>query len=189
MSEWFNKSIAGFLGGVLATGLLWGGYSLLGEDKVVTLPEDFDIEDYVDVESLQGERGLRGFQGEAIVGPGGKDGEDGKDGKNASIDIDDLTDRVIDKIKERGDNLVFSFSGMGGNFSSDFEVNSSDDFEFVIKHFGSNDIDVSIEDEGGNINVLIDSSGHISYTDTRNLSEGVYIIRVSADGEWSVDIE
>ncbi len=136
----------------------------------------------------QGEQGLRGFTGVGSQGPVGKDGV-GKDGKDAVVDIDAITSAVIDEIEDRDNQVTFAFSGEGGDYASEFDVADTDSYKFAIKHFGSGDFDASIEDEDGNVSTLIDTSGHLSFVDTRTLEEGTYTVRVSADGNWSVEIE
>ena len=194
MNDKLKNIIAGGVAGLLLGGGGALGVGALQDDSVALLPEDFNIEDYINVEDLVGENGLRGPVGAA--GPGGNDGADGMDGedgadgidgKSFSFDLGELTDAVVDEIEDREDRVTFAFSGNSGNYSFEFEADS-DNYKFEIKHFGSGDFDVSIEDEDGNVTTLVDIDGHVSYTDTRSLSDGEYTIRVSADGNWSVEI-
>ncbi|NHZ84756.1 MAG: hypothetical protein GWP19_02625, partial [Planctomycetia bacterium] len=93
------------------------------------------------------------------------------------------------EIEDRDNQITFAFNGENGNYTFEFEITDEDNYEFTMKHFGSGDFDVSIEDEDGNVTTLIDTSGHISSVDTETMNEGTYTIRISADNEWSVGIE
>ena len=178
-------------GGVIALLVLFG-VSFMTDDKEFVLPEDFNIADHIDLDSLKGDRGSVGATGATgdigIDGSDGEDGSDGDDGTSFSFDLDELTNSVLDEIEDRDDAATFAFSGQGGNYSFEFEIDDADAYEFDIKHFGSGDIDVSIEDEDGNVSTLIDTEGHVSYNDTRTLNDEIYTLRVSADGNWSIEV-
>ncbi len=173
--------IIGILTGVIVVG---GGYILLSNNTTelveVTIPSD-------------GKDGLRGYKGSTgDVGPQGIQGIQGiagNDGKDAVINMNSLTDSVIKEIEDRQAQISYSFTDGAGNYSYNFVVDDLDEYVFTIRHFGSGDFDASIEDESGNVSVLIDSSGHLSYNETRTLEGGEYIIKVSATGNWEVEIE
>ena len=154
-----------------------GGFAAFGGDAEPTpVPVDGD----------QGPRGPRGPAGPSVVGPQGPAGSDGAD---AVVDFDELVDSVLDEIADREAPITYGFSGDDGDYSYGFVVENEETYIISARHFGSGDFDLSIEDEDGNVSTLIDSSGHLGYSDTRVLSEGEYLIRVSASGDWEVDIE
>lgn len=177
--------LAGMLGGALIMGL-----SFMMTDKTVVLPEDFDIYTYIDIEDLKGDRGDRGFVG-AMGGMGatGAMGATGTPGVDADIDLDDLTDDVIDEIEDREDADVFTFDGEDGDYTLELDIRHDGDYRFEIRHFGSDDFDVSLEDEDGDVEMLVDGEGHLSHIMTRDLERGDYILRVSADGDWNIEVE
>ena len=168
---------------------------LVGGGGWVLMPDDTPIEPVVPVDGIDGKDGNRGNRGPAgIAGPMGPQGPQGMsiagaDGADAVIDLTSLVDTVINEIEDREDRVTFGFVGEHGDYSYSFVVEDDDMYEFTIRHFGSGDFDVSIEDENGNVSTLVDSNGHLSYNDSRVLSEGDYIVKVSADGSWEVEIE
>ena len=183
-----KNSIAGLVAGVIASAGLVGIVELSRAD--IDIPEAIKGE-----QGDRGDRGARGVEGSqgsqgvaGKAGKDGKDGEDGKDGKLANINMDKLADDVADLLDDRDENAIVTFGGNGGDYALEFDIEDDGDYVFTLTHYGSDDFDVSLEDEDGFLYSLVDTEGHINIDKERELEEGTYILRVSADGEWAAEV-
>ena len=193
--ELLAPAVAGFVGAVV---LLGGALGFGAFDTKVVLPEDFDIAAHLNLEELKGAQGDKGDRGPSGYAPAakhgkdGKDGADGKDGvdgKNASFSLTELTDAVVEEIEDREESDTWTFSNDDGDYEYSLDISESDNYKFTKTHCGSGELIVSLEDEDGNIDTLIDTDGHVNDTDIRFLNREDYIIHVSADGDWKVKVE
>jgi len=175
-----NLVTNGIIAAVIAIAVSFGAYYVQPD-----IPDSIKGE-----EGKAGKAGPRGYVGSA--GKDGKDGKDGKsgvDGKDAIVNINTITDAVVDEIEDREDRADFSYSGVGGSFTRTLNIDNEDEYRFTIKHFGSGDVDISMEDEGGDVQVFIDGQGHFNTADTRTLNAEEYILHISADGDWAIEVE
>jgi len=175
--------------GALATALIvGGGYALVNDDTATSTDAVATSTPMViEVEGTAGPRGYAGPAGPA--GTNGINGTNGTNGTNATVNLDVLVDAVIDEMEDREDRVDYSYSGHSGSFTRTLNINDADNYKFTIKHFGSGDVDVSMEDENGDVVVFVDSDGHINYTDTRSLNDEEYKLHISADGNWTIEVE
>lgn len=163
----------------------------ISQKSVTAVKGDQGIQGIVGEQGLRGYQGLQGLQGIAgIVGKDGVNGKDGINGKDAVVNLDTLTTQVANLLEDRENQPEFSTSGAAGNFSAKFKVDSTEQYDITLEHFGSGDFEVSLVDWNDNVDVLIDSQGHLKTTKPRNLTENKeYTLRVSAAGDWKVVIE
>lgn len=174
MNKKFNEVSLMFLVGLFAAVLVFGGFQYF--EKPIVIPDA--------IKGGQGDAGLRG-----PMGPQGPQGVAGKDGKDAVVDMNKLVDEVADELEDRQNAVMFSFSGVDGNYTLQFEIVDPDSFKFTLKHFGVGRFVVSLIDKDNNLSTLLDTNGHVIVMRERNLVKGAYKLVVSADSNWSVEIK
>jgi len=184
--------------GLLGAAVLLGGAWLFGafDAEVVEAPVGTGVE--VAVEGDQGPRGFqgqgpRGFQGPAgvtgPVGPQGPAGAVGPAGSSTDIDLNDLADAVADELEDREDRIEVTFTGGSGNKERTLVILEDDTYEFSFRKYTLGDFEVTLEDEDNNVIELIDTDGHVNTEDTRFLDDGEYILHISSEGSWRIEVE
>ena len=191
MNKDIKTSTLGLVGGLVAALGVMGIVSVVTDDPVTTLPDDFDIATYIDIEDLKGEkgdtgsRGTVGPQGKSITGTTGADGDDGIDGVSVSIE-DILAALDAREAEEDGD---FEFSDAAGNFSNTITLETGT-YKVRMTHFGPGYFGVSIVNEAGGVKTIADANGHFSQTKTLVISQDEdFDLKVSASGDWTIKFE
>lgn len=141
----------------------------------------------------QGSRGLQGVQGvQGIIGVQGVKGDKGVKGdvgKDAVVDLNILASKVEAIINPPVINPIFSTNNGDGNFAPTFAVTTAKDYTFKFTHFGAGEFDVSLVNADGDVDVLVNSNGHLQMTKVVNLSVQTYTLRVSASGDWTISVK
>lgn len=174
-----NLLVAGLVAAIVAGGLVWA--IELSRDTVTPT-------------TVQGEKGDTGAVGP--VGPRGAQGltglqgPAGKDGKDAYVNLEQLAKDVVEEIDRQADLFKVTYTGNNGAYTRSVVVTEVGTYTVSVKHYGADEVIVSLEKPEGGLISVVNASGHADTEMTVNLTKtGTYTLHINASGSWTVEVE